>query len=161
MESPVKNKTTSLMHRVHGNNDSSDLCLETSSVETAYGKPCSKRYLSVNDYLSITTLLAAASRNTLEALDGAAFSARLTRKVRVQIRVDEKNARMEPDVQSLRYIFGSNESNSRLRKCEATRQRRVLLASSADVCKEQYRCFGRHSRKANIVQGVLTHRDDE
>ena len=82
----------------------------------------------VSENFGITTLLAGASRKTLDALDGAAFSGKLTRKVRVQIRVHDDHAGMKPDVQSLRYIFGSNESNSRLRKRKATRQRRVLLA---------------------------------
>ena len=136
MKSPLKRETTSSAQRVYGNDDSSGLCLETSSTDTAYGKPCSKRYLSVNDYLSITTRLAGASRDTLDALDGAQFSARLTREVRVQIRVDEEHAGMEPDVQNPRYIFGSNESDSRFRKRTATRQRGVLLVSFADVCKE-------------------------
>lgn len=57
MGSLAKRETTSPVHRVHGKDDSLELCLQTSSIDTAYDKPCSKRYLSVNDYLSITLTL--------------------------------------------------------------------------------------------------------
>jgi hypothetical protein len=68
----------------------------------------------VSNNFGITTLLAGAERSSLDVLDGASFSGKLTRKVRVQILVHDEDAVHDSGFQNVKYVFDSVASNSLL-----------------------------------------------